>query len=200
MGFDNNIPCVTLKMLKLLCVVLLYLQSSAEPRSPRIYNVLISSKKNLSPSHAQPVYEPVLRTTSIGYAFPTLIYHSPFVPGFPFTYIHPGFPEIRRVETSYFGQESPRYPLPFSYNQKVDNIPQPNLQQTSQRSNSEGYAENFDKYLPKDNGNAPVNNRVSIDRVQDEADPKTVVANLKTNPEIPDVPPPPLPVKTSPTK
>lgn len=44
------------------------------PKSPRIYNVLISTKKNLAPSQALPVYEPVLRTTSVGLAFSPLIY------------------------------------------------------------------------------------------------------------------------------
>lgn len=74
-------------MLKLVIFALLLFTASAMPRSPRIYNVLISSKKNLSPSHAQPVYEPVLRTTSVGYAFPTLFYHSTFVQGLPLSYV-----------------------------------------------------------------------------------------------------------------
>lgn len=38
----------------------------------------------------------------------------------------------------------------------------------------------------------------SINPINDEPfDPKQVIANLKRNPEIPDVPPPALPVKTS---
>lgn len=43
--------------------------------SAKIYNALISSDENLTPSHAYPVVEPVLRTTALGVAFPPLIVH-----------------------------------------------------------------------------------------------------------------------------
>lgn len=42
-------------------------------RIPKIYNAVISSNQNLSPSHAIPVVEPVLRTTALGVALPPLI-------------------------------------------------------------------------------------------------------------------------------
>lgn len=74
-------------MLRLSTLAVLFLSCVADPRSPRIYNVLITSNKNLSPSHAQPVYEPVLRTTSIGYAFPSWLYHPSFLQGVPTTYV-----------------------------------------------------------------------------------------------------------------
>lgn len=62
-------------MYRILLFSTLILVCVSSPRTPRIYNVLISTKKNLSPSHALPVYEPVLRTTSLGLAFPSLYYH-----------------------------------------------------------------------------------------------------------------------------
>lgn len=48
-------------------------------RVPKIYNALISSDENLTPSHAYPIIEPVYRTTALGVAFPPLIVH-PSVP------------------------------------------------------------------------------------------------------------------------
>lgn len=66
-------------MNRFLLLSALIIVCGALPRTPRIYNVLISTKKNLSPSHALPVYEPVLRTTSLGLAFPSLYYNTPQV-------------------------------------------------------------------------------------------------------------------------
>lgn len=42
-------------------------------RIPKIYNAVISSDQNLSPSHVIPVVEPVFRTTALGVAFPPII-------------------------------------------------------------------------------------------------------------------------------
>ncbi|KAH0822359.1 hypothetical protein GEV33_000432 [Tenebrio molitor] len=64
-------------MYRLFSLSALLLVVSADPRTPKIYNVLISTKKNLSPSHALPVYEPVLRTTSLGIALPPVFYQTP---------------------------------------------------------------------------------------------------------------------------
>ena len=42
-------------------------------RLPKIYNALISSDDNLTPSHAYPIVEPVLRSTALGVAFPPIV-------------------------------------------------------------------------------------------------------------------------------
>lgn len=72
----------------------------------------------------------------------------------------------------------------------------------------------YQQYLPRENiglqnqraSPRPVQNNLGrgppvlapINPTSDEpVDPKQVIANLKRNPEIPDVPPPALPVKTS---
>lgn len=57
-------------------MVLAFLVSStntAPLKIPKIYNALISSDENLSPSHTYPIVEPVLRTTALGVAFPPLL-------------------------------------------------------------------------------------------------------------------------------
>lgn len=63
-------------MLRLLLILTLLLIITADPRTPKVYNVLISSKKKLAPSHAIPVYEPVLKT-SLGIALPAVYYSPP---------------------------------------------------------------------------------------------------------------------------
>lgn len=55
---------------------LIILSNGGLVRVPKIYNALISSDENLSPSHAVPVVEPVLRTTALGVAFPPILVHS----------------------------------------------------------------------------------------------------------------------------
>lgn len=54
-------------------------------RVPKIYNALISSDENLTPSHAYPILEPVFRTTALGVAFPPII-------------VHPQKPETKKTE------------------------------------------------------------------------------------------------------
>ncbi|XP_017771447.1 PREDICTED: uncharacterized protein LOC108558902 [Nicrophorus vespilloides] len=46
-------------------------------RGPKIYNALITSDANLTPSQAFPIIEPVLRTTALGVAFPPIVVHPP---------------------------------------------------------------------------------------------------------------------------
>lgn len=61
-------------MLKYLVLYLLVKCSqSGLVRVPKIYNALITSDENLSPSHVYPVVEPVIRTTALGVAFPPII-------------------------------------------------------------------------------------------------------------------------------
>lgn len=60
-------------MTRLLLVLAAILARCME--SAKIYNALISSDENLTPSHAYPVVEPVLRTTALGVAFPPIIVH-----------------------------------------------------------------------------------------------------------------------------
>lgn len=62
-------------MTRLLLVVLVAFLVHVD--GAKIYNALISSDENLTPSHAYPVVEPVLRTTALGVAFPPLIVHPP---------------------------------------------------------------------------------------------------------------------------
>lgn len=69
-----DICCISDTMYVVFLSLVLAVLCECAPKSPRIYNVLISTKKNLAPSQALPVYEPVLRTTSVGLAFSPLIY------------------------------------------------------------------------------------------------------------------------------
>ncbi|XP_066155569.1 uncharacterized protein [Euwallacea fornicatus] len=184
-------------MIRLITLAVLFLSTAADPRSPKIYNALITSNKNLSPSHAQPVYEPVIRTTSLGYAFPSWFYHTSFVQGVPTSYIHPDYSGLRKIEPLI---ESDRQvpqnnsPQPGSLAAQDTSLPNdPNINPHREPSDigllpSTGeflnhnnlYALNFGKYLPKE---------------EEETDPKKVIANLKKNSDIPDVPPPPLPFR-----
>ncbi|XP_066247599.1 uncharacterized protein [Euwallacea similis] len=184
-------------MIRLITLAVLFLSTAADPRSPRIYNALITSNKNLSPSHAQPVYEPVLRTTSLGYAFPSWFYHTSFLQGVPASYIHSDYSGLRKIEPliQSDGQVPPNNPSQFgplaAQGLRLPNDPNINPQQQSSDvgllpptgefpNKSNPYALNFGKYLPKE---------------EEETDPKKVIANLKKNSNIPDVPPPPLPFR-----
>jgi len=217
------VPGKNRTMVRLTYLAVLFLTCSAEPRSPRIYNVLISSKKNLSPSHAQPVYEPVLRTTSIGYAFPSLFYHTSFVQNVPTTYINPDYSGFTKIDTTYGNQQEAKpnaiqYPtyapiIPANTNQNINNNPLPETSQYISKESDgnqpahvgqfvpqyDPYALGYSNYLPKEQESDPgKHSQVPIPSQQrEETDPKRVIANLKKNPEIPDVPPPPLPVKVT---
>lgn len=175
-------------MTKLTYIAVLLLSCSADPKAPRIYNVLISSKKNLSPSHAQPVYEPVLRTTSIGYAFPSIFYHTSFVQNVPITY--PQLPLNKEQNINIFPQQVPQGISKDSQGNEPADV-------THLIPPYDPYALNYANYLPNDQGTAAAeSNSVSaVSEQTEENDPKKVIANLKRNPGIPDVPPPPIPVK-----
>lgn len=78
----------------LILVASFFLSSEAGVvRVPKIYNALISSDENLTPSHAYPVIEPVYRTTALGVAFPPLIVHPP------------ALQEVRKVEDGSDGKK-----------------------------------------------------------------------------------------------
>ncbi|XP_019880334.1 uncharacterized protein LOC109608352 isoform X2 [Aethina tumida] len=195
-------------MYRLFTLSTLILVSVCTPKRPRIYNVLISTKKNLSPSHAIPVYEPVIRTTSVGVAFPPLIYHTPLqqpnTPSIqPLTVLNGG-PVIQEIIKTPATQQQihdepsnvqklpieqyiqyNRYTSPYfqQYLNKQEVI-SPDIsnhrykeEQTSNLGEISEPQRNFGKYYENVN------------------DPKQIIANFKKNPEIPDVPPPELPVK-----
>lgn len=50
-------------------------------RVPRVYNALVTSNQNLSPSRAFPVIQPVVHTTAVGYVPP--FYYTQFAPRYP---------------------------------------------------------------------------------------------------------------------
>ncbi|XP_060516301.1 uncharacterized protein LOC132695817 isoform X2 [Cylas formicarius] len=171
----------------------LLLIGSATPRSPRIYNVLISSKKNLSPSHALPIYEPVLRTTSLGYIFPTLIYQPSIIS------------PIAQYEYNQYQKGSGGENSDGGGNiEGASNIDSPNnIQKTipkiTERDKQvhENKEQLNNKFLPYYNP-GPANQKPGPTYAKTEpTDPKQIVANLKRNPEIPDIPPLPLPVRVS---
>ncbi|RZC40162.1 uncharacterized protein BDFB_008848, partial [Asbolus verrucosus] len=156
---------------------LLFLFVSADPRTPKIYNVLISTKKNLSPSHALPVYEPVLRTTSLGIALPPIFYQSPIAT------FEPNF-KINKQEGNDDLQGSLQ-PLPIE--QFIPYAYTPHI------LNSQGY------YTPINEPSQPQPRSKLLPSTEKlfekPEDPKNVIANLKRNPNIPDVPPPALPTR-----
>ncbi|ENN80265.1 uncharacterized protein LOC109533834 isoform X1 [Dendroctonus ponderosae] len=187
-------------MIRLIILAVLFVSCKADPRSPRIYNVLITSNKNLSPSHAQPVYEPVLRTTSIGYAFPSWLYPNPFVPSYSSSYINPEYSGYRKldaplIEDKNVASQNGPYPVPLSADSE--------LKKSNDGENQGQNADhplNYSEYLQNGGvkGSAVPDSYSALG--QTENDPKKVIANLKRNPEIPDVPPPPLPVRVPPAK
>ncbi|KAJ8943957.1 hypothetical protein NQ318_013538 [Aromia moschata] len=177
---------------------------TSDPRTPRIYNVLISTKKNLAPSQALPVYEPVLRTTSLGLAFPPLIYtplstiegaqskyveEAPVIPDATKTASQPQ-PAIKEIQPPNDNiQELPKYETKSSGGVNLPNNVLP----------IEPYVPyytplTYEPYYPKDEQAVPAGGLEK--NIENVNDPKQIVANLKKNPDIPDVPPPPLPVKT----
>lgn len=65
--------CRSTQKMKLLLISLLVSIVSSEPgllRVPKIYNAVITSNQNLSPSRAYPVIQPVIHRTAIGYVPP----------------------------------------------------------------------------------------------------------------------------------
>ncbi|EFA11107.1 uncharacterized protein LOC103312271 [Tribolium castaneum] len=140
----------------------------ADPRTPKIYNVLISTKKNLSPSHALPVYEPVLRTTSLGIALPPFFYQSP-IATFVATPPKVGKPENEELQSALQPLPVERF-VPYAY------APPGYYAQETQPEKP--------KTLPEE-------------IYQKADDPKHEIANLKRNPNIPDVPPPALPTRNA---
>ncbi|XP_046751567.1 uncharacterized protein LOC124414614 [Diprion similis] len=50
-------------------------------RVPKVYNALVTSNQNLSPSRAFPVIQPVVHTTAVGYVPP--FYYTQFAPQYP---------------------------------------------------------------------------------------------------------------------
>ncbi|KAL1493044.1 hypothetical protein ABEB36_011185 [Hypothenemus hampei] len=195
-------------MYRLMILLLLFMTSSADPRSPRIYNVLITSKKNLSPSHAQPVYEPVLRTTSIGYAFPSWAYSS-FLQSVPNAYLNPTYSGYSRIGGTLIKQNEEislnngTLPVEAIQIDKSPNLESTELFNHEDPNESVGhfirplrpFPFNFGKYVPKDDSDEEEVSKNVPSYSEEETDPKKVIANLRRNPEIPDVPPPPLPVR-----
>lgn len=190
----------------------------AHTKSAKIYNALISSNENLQPSHAYPIVEPVFRSTALGVAFPPLIVQPNIAPQEKqvsskaecnsCSYSTLGVqdnvpaneeggvekkqqvPELAYHGTLYPLAYDPYFPyayttdflfpaaLPF-YQQPVfaDFTPQPSVATKKQQQQPQ-------QVPPR------------IPLLEDDPLKSAAAANFKKNPEIPDVPPPPLPVKT----
>ena len=174
---------------------------SADPRTPKIYNVLISTKKNLSPSHALPVYEPVLRTTSLGIALPPIFYQSPIAT------FQPNFVSMSQVTHACW---FPRFKV--ARGEPLENVGKTENNEESQKSLQPLPVEQFIPYaytphvLNSGGYFTPINEpnqpqpqpKLSPNPeefYQKSDNPKNVIANLKRNPNIPDVPPPALPTR-----
>ncbi|KAK4872199.1 hypothetical protein RN001_016323 [Aquatica leii] len=177
---------------------LIILSNGGVVRVPKIYNALISTDENLSPSHAIPVIEPVLRTTALGVAFPPIFVHQALHEYPEKVNQNENKDEIDdTLETStdaYLKSKPSKedkkpiipqltyqgslYPLaidsyiPYSYTSELLFPALPYYHQPIFID-----LEHFNKDNVKKNKEVPS------------------VANFKKNPEIPDVPPPPLPVK-----
>ncbi|KAJ3640172.1 hypothetical protein Zmor_003488 [Zophobas morio] len=158
---------------------------SADPRTPKIYNVLISTKKNLSPSHALPVYEPVLRTTSLGIALPPIFYQSPIATFQP-NFVARGEP-LENVGKTENNEESQKSLQPLPVEQFIPYAYTPHV------LNSGGYFTPINE--PNQPQPQPKLSPNPEEFYQKSDNPKNVIANLKRNPNIPDVPPPALPTR-----
>ncbi|XP_018564976.1 uncharacterized protein LOC108906246 [Anoplophora glabripennis] len=181
-------------------------------KSPRIYNVLISTKKNLAPSQALPVYEPVLRTTSVGLAFSPLIY-TPIstIQSSPTRYVHEG-PVVQDIIGN---QNQPSEQPKQSFAETEQNIEaRSNQLQPASTGGIKNLPQNvvplqqyipyytspqltYEPYYPKPEQKVQENipTKALEEYLENVNDPKQIIANLKKNSDIPDVPPPPLPVR-----
>lgn len=69
------------RKMNLLVVVVLITVASGDPgllRVPKVYNAVVTSNQNLSPSRAFPVIQPVIHRTAVGYGLPP-VYYTPQV-------------------------------------------------------------------------------------------------------------------------
>ncbi|KAK5639139.1 hypothetical protein RI129_011631 [Pyrocoelia pectoralis] len=165
-------------------------------RVPKIYNALISSDENLSPSHAIPVVEPVLRTTALGVAFPPI-------------FVHPQQNELPQKENGNnqknADSESPENDTERTVKDKLENK-KPAIPQLTYHGSL--YPLAIDPYFPYSYNSELLfpalpyyQQPIFVDLQHANKDSTKKIeevpsaTNFKKNPEIPDVPPPPLPVK-----
>ncbi|KAF5274600.1 hypothetical protein FQA39_LY07212 [Lamprigera yunnana] len=182
-------------MYRLLVITsLIALSSAGVVRVPKIYNALISSDENLSPSHAIPLVEPVLRTTALGVAFPPL-------------YVHQPFDELRGNEKRDEMVETPEILTKINTKSETNKKDKkPIIPQLTYQGSL--YPLAIDSYFPYSYTSELLfpalpyyQQPIFVDLQHSSKDhtKKNVQVpsptNFKKNPEIPDVPPPPLPVK-----
>ncbi|KAF5273372.1 hypothetical protein FQR65_LT04664 [Abscondita terminalis] len=186
-------------MFRLLVIMLLIIFSNGGVvRVPKIYNALISSNENLSPSHAIPVIEPVLRTTALGVAFPPI-------------FVHQSLPYSEKVNKNEnkekIDEDTTEISMDGNFKSKRNKEDKkPIIPQLTYQGSL--YPLAIDSYFPYSYSSEllfpalPYYHQpifVNLEHFNKDNTKKnnevSPVANFKKNPEIPDVPPPPLPLK-----
>ncbi|KRT78128.1 hypothetical protein AMK59_8535, partial [Oryctes borbonicus] len=190
-------------MLRLL--VLTALLTSAQAglvKIPKIYNALISSDENLSPSHTYSIVEPVLRTTALGVAFPPLLASPP---------IHKELAQTQTEENSNKKEETPeKLEIAAESDKKNEAKTQSDTEKLPELSyHGTLYPLAFDPYLSYAYSNdflfpalpyyehpvfVDLHHFKGAEKVNREKEEINPAVNFKKNPDIPDVPPPPLPI------
>lgn len=179
---------------------LFILSNAGLVRVPKIYNALISSDENLSPSHAIPVVEPVLRTTALGVAFPPI-------------FVHPTLEELpKQAEHSDSLKKEVASEAPGIAKEadNKDNFKKEDRKPIIPQLTYHGslYPLAIDPYFPYSYTSELLfpalpyyHQPIFVDLEHFNTDNKkkseqpAPTVNFKKNPEIPDVPPPPLPIK-----
>ncbi|GJQ68191.1 hypothetical protein Trydic_g10746 [Trypoxylus dichotomus] len=177
-------------------------------RIPKIYNALISSDENLSPSHTYPIVEPVLRTTALGVAFPPLLASPP---------IHKEPAQSQTDENSAKKEEITAKAETATESDKKDEAKIKDDAEKLPELSYHGtlYPLAFDPYLSYAYSNdflfpalpyyehpvfVDLHHFKDVDKVHKEKEEINPAVNFKKNPDIPDVPPPPLPINKEESK
>ncbi|XP_025833871.1 uncharacterized protein LOC108737605 [Agrilus planipennis] len=161
---------------------------------PKVYNAIVSSKQNLSPSQAIPVIEPVYRTSALGVLFPPAIIHTVGHPLHVSVNRHANEHSDERTQTGskeikgsyheikYHGSLYPVAVDPYYAYSYHNNLLVPTLPIYQQ------------PFIPP---NIPKPTEVQEEKRVEEATQHKVKAaiDFQKNPEVPDVPTPPLPVR-----
>nr|XP_022915402.1 uncharacterized protein LOC111425538 [Onthophagus taurus] len=160
-------------------------------RVPKIYNALISSDENLTPSHAYPIIEPVFRTTALGVAFPPIVVNNQPKEGDeipPKSDKKPEVPDnveaLQKKDTPQLSYHGTLYPVTYD----------PFFQ----------YAYRNDYLFPALPYIQPHPVYVDMKRIEtkkeEREEPVKPAVNFEKNPEVPDVPPPSIPFREKPQK
>ena len=205
--------------MRLLLVPFLFVAATADPgllKVPKVYNALITTDQNLSPSRAFPVLQPVVHKTAVGYVPP--FYYTQIAPqnAPELVQISQGIaqPSVEGIEANIKDQNSDipeiKDASEVKQTKKENQVPlsfYPNYH--SLYYDPYFYTYNgYDSHLAPSTYQENVHNQASVDPLPPQNfysehllpslhDEKTVGKEQERKEKIPDVPPPPLPTGIS---